>query len=75
MMTLFEGLYNLLILVVFVTIALWLVYVVAVYGNAQLEPPKITAWWKRRTNRVTPTPLRHHPRGFSSDNDGYSHSP
>jgi len=76
MMTLFEGLYNLLILVVFVAVALWLLYVAAMCDpNAPIEPKKIVAWWKSRTNsvppRVTPGLPRWHPQGF----DDYPHSP
>jgi len=73
-MTLLEGLYNLLILVVFVAVALGLLYVVAIYGHMSIEPKKIAAWWKgevtRKSHRAIPAPPRWHPQGF----DDYPHS-
>ena len=57
MMTLFEELSGLVSLVVFVTVMLGLVYVVAIYGHTPIEPKKIVTWWKGillRRNRVAP---------------------
>ena len=60
-----QELYNLLILVVCFLVMFGLLYAVAVCDpNAPIEPKKIVAWWKSRTNSVPPrvTPRKYVPR-------------
>jgi hypothetical protein len=66
MMMLLEQLLGLVSLVVFVTVMLGLVYVVAIYGHTPIEPKKIVAWWKgilgRKNSVAPPTKPQERPR-------------